>query len=106
MSKKTETKKELVLADDVWNRVVQIIQEGMLMGIDVTDLLRQIRVEPGDPNTNLLVLTASYRKQVKEGHERMLAEAERLRAEREKNPLAGRNLKLGIIKDDDDSGPN
>lgn len=36
---------ELKFADSIWHRVVQIVQEAMLTGVDCSDLLRQIRVE-------------------------------------------------------------
>ncbi len=81
------------MRDDVWNRVVQIVQEAFLTGVDCTDLLRQIRLEVTDTANleltsgqslgqhNLLSLTPEYRQQVKEGHDRMLAEIETKRAE-------------------------
>lgn len=95
----SKEKKELVFEDQVWNRVVQIIQEGMLMGTDVTDLLRQIRVEVGPKGD--LVLTETYRTQVVEGYDRMVKEAERLKAE---HAAKGIPIKVGIIKDDPTDG--
>lgn len=72
-----EENKEYVISDLVWARVVQIVQEGLVTGVDVTDLMRQIRVEQPNKNSNVLELTSAYRKQVKESHERMIAEVEK-----------------------------
>ena len=33
------------LSDNVLARIVQIVQEGLLLGVDVVDLMRQIEVE-------------------------------------------------------------
>lgn len=60
----------LILADGVWHRVVQIIQEAILMGVDCTDLLRQIRVMHGQGNE--LVLTPEYEAMVLEHHKKLL----------------------------------
>lgn len=83
MSKDMKTKEEqsLIIGDDVWNRVVQIIQEGMMMGVDVTDLMRQIRVCFWDADPNTLHLTEDYRKMVREGHQQMIRDAEKLRTQ-------------------------
>ena len=65
-----ETKKTTyVIGDDVWNRVVQMVQEGMLMGIDVVDIMRQVRVNVGD--NNVLHLTPEYVENVKEQHQKI-----------------------------------
>lgn len=71
---------EKKFADSVWHRVVQIVQEAMLTGVDCADLLRQVKVveDPNDPNT--LVLSGGYQKQVKEMHEKMLQQARDLQA--------------------------
>lgn len=72
------------LSDNVWRRVVQIVQEAMMTGIDCVDLLRQIRVQdshPGEDSAGLvreMELTTDYREQVQAGYERMTAEAEKL----------------------------
>jgi hypothetical protein len=63
---------DFALSDHVIARIVQIIQEGFLLGIDVTDLMRQIRVEP---DGGQLVLTAAYKAQVKEMQERLAKQA-------------------------------
>lgn len=71
-------------SDNVIGRIAQIVQEGMLLGVDVVDLMRQIEVEPahsvdGSPE---LELTAEYVKRVREQHEKLLAEAEALQDKR------------------------
>jgi len=66
---------EKKFADSVWHRVVQIVQEAMLTGVDCADLLRQIRVVHDEFDQNLLVLSPSYQIQVREMHEKMLAQA-------------------------------
>lgn len=71
---------EMKLADGVWHRVVQIVQEAMLSGVDCADLLRQVRVvqDPNDP-TNL-VLSSEYQRQVEKMHEKMLQQAREIQA--------------------------
>lgn len=66
---------EMKFADSVWHRVVQIVQEAMLTGVDCADLLRQVRVVPDASDPNVLVLSAEYQKQVKEMHDKMLQQA-------------------------------
>ena len=71
-------------SDNVIGRIAQIVQEGMLLGVDVVDLMRQIEVEPvnsvdGPPE---LELTVDYVKRVREQHEKLLAEAEALQDKR------------------------
>lgn len=70
--------KEYVIADDVWNRVVQIVQEGMLMGVDVTDMMRQIRVNLTDDG--LIHLTPAYIEMVKGHHQKMLHNVDAIKA--------------------------
>jgi hypothetical protein len=79
MKEKTMSeKKEHVIGDDVWNRVVQIVQEGMLMGVDVSDMMRQIRVNVNDDGS--IHLTQGYIEMVKGHHQAMLLQAEALQA--------------------------
>lgn len=104
MSKDTKTKEEqLIIGDDVWNRVVQIIQEGMLMGVDVTDMMRQIRVCRWEADDDALHLTEDYRRQVREGHEQMVREAERLKAQQDRPGIMTPYGLVGIVKDDSES---
>lgn len=71
---------DMRFADSVWHRVVQIVQEAMLTGVDCADLLRQVRVVPDESNPNVLVLSAEYQKQVKEMHDKMLQQAREMQA--------------------------
>jgi hypothetical protein len=63
---------ELKIADSVWHRIVQCIQEAMLTGTDVSDSLRQVRVVPDESDPHVLVLSPEYQEQVQEMHEKML----------------------------------
>jgi hypothetical protein len=71
-------------SDNVIGRIAQIVQEGMLLGVDVVDLMRQIEVEPAHNADGLpeLELTVEYVKRVREQHEKLLAEAEALQDKR------------------------
>ena len=82
---------EKKFADSVFHRVVQIVQEGMLMGFDVSDGLRQIRVVTDENDPNLLVLSPSYQAQVKEMHEKMLKQARELQDAQTGNKFIVRN---------------
>lgn len=75
------------LSDQVLSRIVQIVQEGILTGTDVVDLLRQIDVEVDQQNVDELVLTQNYCELVKKQHEKLLADAERLKAEQAASKL-------------------
>jgi hypothetical protein len=75
-----------VIGDDVWNRVVQIVQEAMLMGVDCADLLRQVRVNvTGD----VLSLTPEYRKMITEHHDKLLTELNEKRAAETQTKIIG-----------------
>lgn len=45
--------------DEVWHKIIQIIQLAMITGTDVVDYLRQIEVQL-DNDTNTLGLTDNY----------------------------------------------
>ena len=60
------------LADSVLHRLVQIVQEGILMGIDVADLLREIKLVPDTLNESTLVLTKEYVEHVETSHKQYL----------------------------------
>lgn len=68
------------LTDGVWARVIQILQESMILGVDCSDLLRQVRVVDASNDPNALELCPEYVKQVEAMHEKLLKEAEELRA--------------------------
>lgn len=82
------------LSDNVIARIAQIIQEGMLMGVDVVDLMRQIEIEPvnslnGPPE---MELTREYSVRVEEHYAKMLAKAEALQS-------GGLNLEEPVFSD-------
>lgn len=82
-------------AGQVWARVVQIIQEAMLMGVDCVDLLRQIEVceDPEAPGT--LVLTHEYASQIEKMHATWLKNALELQAS-EENEKSEEELVLSV----------
>ena len=63
------------LDDSVLCRIVQIVQEGFLMGIDVADLMRQIVLIPSEIDSQNLVLDPDYVIFVEKMHEKYLVEA-------------------------------
>lgn len=65
------------LSDTVLYRVMQIVQEAMLTGIDCVDLLRMIRLEPVNGSEEL-VLTQEYMDSVIAGHQKMLDDIKHL----------------------------
>ena len=65
------------LSDTVIARIAQILQEGILLGVDIVDILRQLEVEPGVDGTSLQ-LTAEYTKRVIESHRALEAQAREL----------------------------
>lgn len=69
------------LADSVLHRVIQMVQEAMLMGVDVADLMRQIELRPNSEDSHVLVLTEEYLDQVKRWHTELLEKAEKLSAQ-------------------------
>ena len=78
---------QLGLSDAVIARICQVVQECMLLGIDVVDLLRMIRVCPDTQNVNQLVLTPEYEKQVESMHDSWLERAEKLQLEQQENEV-------------------
>lgn len=80
------SEKVLVIGDDVWNRVVQIVQEAMLTATDCTDLLRQVRVSS---NGTIVSLTAEYRKVISDNYTKMVAELEASRAKQKPGVIIG-----------------
>jgi len=69
-------------ADSVFHRIVQIVQEAMLTGVDCTDLLRQLSVVPDESDPHVLVLSQEYQEQVRAMHQKLLDQANQLRASR------------------------
>ena len=74
-------------SDNVISRIAQIVQEGMLLGLDVVDLMRQIEVEPVNlvNGTTELELTTEYSRNIREHYENLLNDAEKIKASREEN---------------------
>jgi hypothetical protein len=70
------------LSDSVIARIAQILQEGILMGVDIVDLLRMVEVETFGEE---LVLTKGYVERVKASHDDALAKVEQLKSERNKS---------------------
>lgn len=66
------------LHDSVWHRVVQIVQEAMLTGVDCADLLRQVEVVQSSEkdSSDFLVLTEEYKNRVEQQHKELLSKAE------------------------------
>ena len=64
------------LDDSVLHRIVQIVQEGIIMGIDVADLMRQVRLVHDITDPDLLKLDPEYVSAVEREHQRAVAEAE------------------------------
>lgn len=88
---------EFKLADSVIHRIVQIVQEGMLMGVDAGDLMRQIRLIHPDGDETVAVPSPAYIAMVTEHYAKLIKQAEELRAEKEAK-------KLIIDASKDDSG--
>ena len=72
---------KMKFSDNVISRLAQIVQEGMLFGVDVVDLMRQIEVDHVEGSAEL-ELNLDYVKRVRDHHEKMLLEAESLKSER------------------------
>lgn len=69
------------LSDNVLHRVVQIVQEAFLTGVDCADIMRQIELEEGAEH-GTLELTEKYKQMVKAQHESMLKFVEEKKAEK------------------------
>jgi hypothetical protein len=66
--------KQLKLSDDVLRRVLQLFQEAMLLGIDCTDLLRQISLVVSDDD--VLELSPEYAEVVKKQQDTWVTSAQ------------------------------
>ena len=60
------------LCDSVLARLMQVIQEAMLTGIDATDLMRAIELKEDDKRNGTLVLTDTYSELVTKEHNKLL----------------------------------
>jgi hypothetical protein len=81
------------LSDDVLARIVQIVQEAFLTGIDCTDLMRQIELVHDEADPTVLTLPVEYMQRVAEGYARMVERAETLRSE-----MPGLEFTLGNLE--------
>lgn len=70
------------LTDNVIARIAQIVQEGILTGVDIVDIMRQIEVEPS-ADGEFVDLTPTYRENVRKQYEKMAREATELHNKRE-----------------------
>lgn len=68
--------KKFKLDDSVLHRVVQIVQEAFLTGVDCADIMRQIELTTADDTT--LVLSDDYKALVARQHESMLQFAQEM----------------------------
>lgn len=78
-----EEKLKFKLSDSVLQRIVQIVQEGMLLAGDVVDLLRQLELEACSDDPTKLVLTSEYVELVKRSHDDLLERVEEFKLSRE-----------------------
>lgn len=63
------------LSDNVIARIAQSLQECILLGVDVVDILRQIQVTPSKDG-EFLELTPEYAASVESMHKKLLADLE------------------------------
>ncbi len=78
---------EFKLADSVIHRIVQIIQEGMLLGVDAGDLMRQIRLVHEDGDESTAVCSPAYVAMVQEHYTKLLKQAQELQAQKQSKTL-------------------
>lgn len=76
---------ELKFSDNVWARIIQAFQEAILVGTDIGDILREIRVRPCADDPTTLVLTDRYVALVERSHEQLLERAEELKEQHERS---------------------
>ena len=67
--------------DSVLYRLVQILQESMILGIDIVDLLRKLEVTQSANDVDKLVLTPEYLACVEKWHDELLENADKLQAQ-------------------------
>jgi len=75
-------KKTYTLDDVVISRLAQMLQEALLLGYDIVDNMRTLRVVEGDDGK--LTLDPTYVEAVKKEHELLQKRAEELQAEASK----------------------
>lgn len=77
----SDMKQTFKFSDSVLARIVQIVQEGMMLGIDVTDLMRQIELTTDEADESVLVPTKSYLATVERMHQDYIERAQQLKEE-------------------------
>lgn len=61
-------------SDGVISRIAQILQEAILLGVDIVDILRQVEVQLGQDGATL-ELTPEYSQRIVEMHRKLVEEA-------------------------------
>lgn len=80
-----DMKKDYRFSDQLLGRVLNVIQEAMISGVDVLDLFREMRVKPADGDPHELVLTEDYTKKVDEWHKQIERELQRRKEDLDNN---------------------
>lgn len=70
-------------SDQIIARILNVIQEAMIAGVDVLDLFRQMQMKPADGDPHELVLTDEYTKVVDKWHAEIVRELEKRRDDSE-----------------------
>ena len=70
------------LDDTVLARIIQIVQEAMLTGIDSCDVMRAIELEKSQSDEHRLVLTKAYEDMVKKEYDNLLEFAKKQQEQR------------------------
>lgn len=84
------------MADSVLHRLVQLLQVGMMTGVDIADPMRQMRLMASNEDTSVLVLTPAYEAQYKDMIAKLEAQADALIAAQAQGPAGGgRTLIVG-----------
>jgi hypothetical protein len=71
------------LDDSVLARVVQILQEGIILGEDITDHMRLMRLQVAGEDSNVLILTPQYKDFVADSHNKLLERAKELQGQKD-----------------------
>ena len=56
------------LSDEVLGRIINILQEAMISGVDILDLFRMMQLTQSEEDENELTLTDDYRESIKKWH--------------------------------------
>ena len=88
------------MSDAIIGRVISIIQESFISGVDVLDLFRQMEMQPDSTDEHVLVLTDEYKAVVDKWHE----EIEGMLREREAEAKAQGTDVKGVIAGTGETG--